>query len=337
MAISASAGPTLTYGITVSSSGATGEYNDQRAPSLNDLGSGMLDPRSQYGYGYQPGQGVFPTIMGFYNNVATVDFIPSALSTNSIALSSISALSAGAAITLTASGVGVTVVSCIIAPETGKLAGTLLCIDTPCGGSTAAYVPFGQSTAIGVWNPASVCGRGVTMQTYGNSSNDVGVWTIAGRDVYGFKVTETITASTVAMNSLKTYKYISAITAPGTLGSTGLTVGTADLYGFPMLVQGPQYVNMWFGATSSATYISANTGNHTFGSSRSVATSSGGDVRGTYASTVASNGTSMRVYMQVTPMAGANSTMSLSSYAGLNQVGPTNFYNLFGATQFSSV
>lgn len=346
MTITAQSGPAITFGITVSASGGQGEYNENRGPSLNDLGSGMLDPRAQYGYGYQPGQGQFPTIMGFYNNVATVDYVPGTISSNSLALTQVP--TAGTALTLTASGVNVTSLSCIIAPETGKVtAASVYCIDAPCGGSTNAYVAFGTSTAIGIWNPASVAGRCIAIT--GSTQNDGGMyWSVAGRDSYGFKVTEQIPGSTsgstagagITLTSKKAYKYIAAITpvnSTGTLGSTNVIVGTADTYGFPMLAQHPAYVNLWIGATSSATVITANTGNHTFGSSLPTATSTNGDVRGTYASSVASSTSSaMRVYMQVTPEVGP-ADAALSSYSGLNQISPTNTYNLFGAAQYSSI
>jgi hypothetical protein len=346
MGVTANSGPQIIYGITVSASGATGEYNDQRGPSLIDLGDGLMDPRSQYNYGYQPGQGAQTLTYGFWGQQAIVDYIPGTISSNNIALTQVPAN--GTALTLTASGVNVTSVSCIIAPETGKVVtGTLLCIDTPCGGSSAAVVAFGQSTAVGIWNPASVCGRSIAIT--GSTQNDGGMyWSIAGRDVYGFKVTEQLAGSTagstaaagITLVSKKSYKYISAITptnSTGTLGSTNVIVGTADTYGFPMLVQHPAYINLWIGATSSATFITANTGNHSFGSSLPTATSTNGDVRGTYASSVASSTAGgMRVTMFISPTIGPGAT-SLSSYAGLNQVSASNFYTLFGANQFSSV
>jgi len=70
-------------------------------------------------------------------------------------------------------------------------------------------------------------------------------WSIAGRDAYGFKITEAITGSSsglvaqVTLTSKKAYKYISQIipvNSTGTVGSTRVTVGTADTYGFPFLV-----------------------------------------------------------------------------------------------------
>lgn len=335
MAITANSGPEILFGITVSASGATTSYNDQRGPSLIDLGDGMLDPRSQFGYGYQPGQGPTNNIFGFWGQQGIVDYVPSTISSNAIAAAS-TGNGGGVALTLTATGAGITVVTSIVAPETGKLAGTLLAIDGPCGGSTAAGVSFGQSGAINIWNPNTVCGRGITIVATGA---DGGTWTIAGRDAYGFKVTEQITAANTPMTSKKAYKYISAISASTTLASTTITVGTADVYGFPLLVQHTAYTNIWWGGSSNATLVTLSTGAHVFGSSLAVATSTNGDVRGTFTSSNGSNssGTTVnRLVMFVSPSVGPGAT-SPSSVAGLNNLTPTSWYTLFGANQFSSV
>lgn len=334
MALTASAGPQVTYGITVSSSGATGEYNDSRGPTLNDLGSGLMDPRTQYGYGYNPGQPPQTQVYGFWGQTAIVDFTPNAASSNNIVLSTGQPV-AGTALVLTASGVSTTLVSCIIAPETGKLAGNLICIDTPCGGSSAATVAFGQSSAIGIWNPASVCGRCLTVSF--SSNLDTGFLTVAGRDAYGFKVTESVALTSVSTVYVtqKAFKYISAIMPCTTITSTGIMIGVSDTYGFPMLVQHSAYAQIWIGAASSATLVTTNVGNHVFGSSLATSISTGPDVRGTYKSSLVS-GSSMRVVMIISPEV-APDHVAPSSFAGLNMTSPTNFYNLFGATQFSSV
>ncbi len=321
MGITANSGPEILYGITVSASGATTSYNDQRGPSLIDLGDGMLDPRAQFGYGYQPGQGATNSIFGFYGQQGIVDYVPSTLSTNALAATS-SGTGASLPITLTATGAGITTVSCIIAPETGKLAGTLFAIDGPCGGSSAAGVSF--------------CGRCITILATGT---DTGNWTIAGRDAYGFKVTESIVAANTLMTSKKAYKYISAVNAPATLGSTGILIGTADTFGFPLLVQHPAYATIWWGGSSNATLVTLSSGGHAFGSSLATATSTNGDVRGTYSSSNISNSTGttvQRLVMQITPTVGPGA-VAPSSVAGLNNLTATSWYGLFGANQFSSV
>ena len=200
-------------------------------------------------------------------------------------------------------------------------------------------VAFGQAGTINIWNPNTVCGRAITISA--SAAGDGGTWSIAGRDVYGFKVTETISAPFAggSATSKKTYKYISSIIACTTLQSTAILVGTADTYGFPLLVQHPAYVTIWFGGSSNATLITVSTGNHTFGSSLPTATSTNGDVRGTYSTSAASNSTGTtinRLVMFVSPTVGPGAA-ALSSYSGLNQITAASWYGLFGANQFSSV
>lgn len=335
MGITANSGPEIIFGITVSASGATTSYNEHRGPSLIDLGDGMLDPRAQFGYGYQPGQGATNTIYGFYGQQAVVDYVPSTISTNALAAAS-TGNGGGVALTLTGSGAGITKVTSIVAPETGQLAGTLFAIDGPCGGSSAGGVSFGQANAIQIWNPATLGGRAITILATGA---DGGTWTIAGRDAYGFKVTEQIAAANTLMTSKKAYKYISAVNASTTLASTTIIVGTADTYGFPMLCQHSAYANIWWGASSNATLVTLSTGAHVFGSSLATATSTNGDVRGTFSASAASNSTGaapVRLVMFITPTVGVGAT-SPSSVGGLNGITANSFYGLFGASQFSSV
>lgn len=332
MTIFSNAGPFVSFGITYTASGFVTQYNEQRGPSMVDLGDGMMDPRAQYNY--DPGNSVTSQVFGFWGQQGIVDYIPSAISTNALAAAS-TGNGPGVALTLTGTGAGITKMSCITAPETGALVTSpVFCIDTACGGSSSAGVTFGSAGTINVWNPASVCGRCITILA--TAAGDGGNWTVAGRDVYGFKMTESIPAATTLMVSKKAYKYISSVIAATTLASTTILVGTADTYGFPLLVQSPAYATVWLGAVSSATLITVNAGNHAFGSSLAVATSTNGDVRGTIASSVASNGTTMRVTMFISPSVGPGAT-SPSSVGGLNNITPANFYTMFGATQFSSV
>ena len=342
MGITAVSGPGIFYGIAVGSSGNTLEYNEQRGPSLCDLGDGMLDPRMQYGYGYNVAQGVAvggtstsgPYTMGFWSNMAVVDYIPGTISTNVITTNT--SVVANTALVLTASGINASKVT-ITAPETGAST-TVICIDAPCGGSSNQGVMFGQAGTIQVWNPASVCGRGITINL--SSNLDGGTWTIAGRDVYGFKITEQLAAAST-MKSNKTYKYISQIVASTTVTSTGAIVGVQDLFGFPLYVNHPAYLNVWIGPSSGAYLVNTSTGgNHTSGSS-ATATSTTGDVRGTYASTTAtSTANAVRLVMQVTPQlqaAPSGAVPGAHANAGFGNITATSWNALFGVAQFSSV
>src|ERR1017187_6011393 len=98
MGITANSGPFLAYGVSQTSSGAVTEYNEERAPSMFDLGQGTLDPRSYFNY--DPGSGVGTQVKGFYDQTALVDYVPFAPNSSAIAASGVQPV-AGTAIALT--------------------------------------------------------------------------------------------------------------------------------------------------------------------------------------------------------------------------------------------
>lgn len=319
MGVTAFSGPVFVYGITQSASGQTTEYNEEWGPSLLDLGWATMDPR--YQLDYDPGNPVGSKVYGFDKGWAQVDYVPTTLQTSGIQTSSNSGpLTAGAAVTLaSASSALGTYATTIIAPETGQTTGTLIAID-----STAAYLAFGTGGTAALWNPAAGTGRQITLTPAGNSSNDGGSWSIAGRDLYGFKVTETISVSSQVMTSKKTYKYISSIVAATTLGSTGVGIGFNDTFGLPLLAKNTG-VNLQIRLTPTASLQYQNSSGPITLGSTATQTATSSDPRGTYASTTASNGTlRLQISMAITP----------TMIAGVT---PTDTSLLFGATQFSSV
>lgn len=318
MGVTAISGPQFVFGITQTSTGAVQEYNEERGPSLYDLGHGTMDPR--YYFNYDPGNAVGAKVYGFYSDVAMVDFVPTTLQTSAIAVSSATTITANTALALSAgsSALG-TYTTTIVAPETGLTTGSLIAID-----STAAYLAYGQSGTAVVWNPAAGTGRQITLTPAGNSSLDGGSWSIAGRDMYGLKMTETIAASSQAMTSRKAFKYVSSVVATTTVGSTGVGVGFNDTFGLPLLAKNTgQTLQIRLTPTASLQYGNSSGGITTGSTATQTATSS--DPRGTYASTTASNGTlRMQIIQTITPAMAAG-------------VSATDVSLMFGATHFSSV
>lgn len=338
MSIIAYSGPIVSFGTVLTSTsgdGITGqdlEHNDQRAPAFADLGDALLDPRQAYSY--QPGSAVTVKSLGFYNNTGTVDYVPVASSaalnvfvTSTQTSSGLSTFTIPSTLGSSATGIYTTT---IIAPETGKASGTLLAID-----STAAYVTFGSAGTMAAWNPGAGTGRAVVITT--SSSGDAGTFTIAGRDMYGYKMTETLALSQGSSNSSgytitgqKAFKYLSSITNTTTPTSTSISIGVSDRFGFPLAVP---YVGLnaqvgliatAFGSTVSIA-ASPSSVNTLLASTAATQTSTTPDVRGTYKSTTATNGT-IRLQMLVTPAASAAAAIT-----------STNFAPFFGAAQFSSV
>ena len=334
MTITAFSGPVGQFGTVQTSSAGTGilgldfEHNEQRGPMFSDLGDSMMDPR--VAYSYQPGQGASRLFMNFYNNVATVDYVPltingSAILTSSYGSSGVTTFSIPSSLGVSSNGI---ITTTIIAPETGKVTGTLLAID-----STAAYLTFGSAASECMWNPAAGTGRCVSITT--SSTTDAGVFTISGRDMYGYKMTETLAlsqgtsnSSGVTITSQKAFKYISSITNTTTPASTGVSIGFTDHYGMPLYVPYAG-LNAQVGLNSSANnsaVVPLSTTNFILPlASTATATSTTADVRGIFESTTASNGV-VRLQMLVTPTAVAA--------AGITS---TNVAPFFGATQFSSV
>ena len=331
MGITAISGPHLVYGQLVgnSTTGLTGtsppdSYNSQRAPSVFDLGTAMGDPRAAYSY--QPGSAVSTKLFGFYGNVGLVDFVPTTLSASALVANSV--VSSGVTTyTITASSSLGTYSTTIIAPETGQATGTLIAID-----STAAYLSFSNDGTVNMWNPGAGTGRTISITT--SSSGDAGTYSIYGRDMYGYKMTETLAISQGTTNSSgytikgqKAFKYISSITNTTTPTSTGVSIGLTDTYGFPFkIAYNGVNVQVAVAATLFSTgSVFLSTATTVIGSTVATQTSTTPDVRGTWASSVASNGT-VRIQMQVTPSASAIAAIT-----------STNVSPLFGGTQFSSI
>lgn len=127
--------------------------------------------------------------------------------------------------------------------------------------------------------------RAVTLSGAQTSAAAVDV-TITGLDDYRVPVTQTLSSplSTALVTTTKTFRYISSVaTAGNTVGT--VSVGTADVFGFPYVVNNWGDVRITWNsitATASTGFVAA--------VATSPATAYTGDVRGTYAvQTTASN------------------------------------------------
>jgi hypothetical protein len=111
--------------------------------------------------------------------------------------------------------------------------------------------------------------------------------TVSGFDYYGQAMSEAITSSvavSTAVSGKKAFYLVSSITTSGATG-TALTVGTTDILGLPVRVTNVAYVasvksNSTL-AQDTGTFVAADT---------ATATTTTGDVRGTYTPATASDG-----------------------------------------------
>lgn len=109
--------------------------------------------------------------------------------------------------------------------------------------------------------------------------------TIFGTDFYGLPQTETITFNgTTTVNGRKAFLSITRVSVSAALAGNA-SVGTADIFGLPFRVANRNYaITGWNGAIVT-------TGTFTAADATSPATSTTGDVRGTFAVPDAANGT----------------------------------------------
>jgi hypothetical protein len=111
--------------------------------------------------------------------------------------------------------------------------------------------------------------------------------TVSGFDVYGQAMSEAITSSaavSTAVNGLKAFYLVTSVSVSGATG-TALTVGTTNVLGCPVRVANIAYV-----ASVKSNNALAQDGGSFIAADTATATTTTGDVRGTYTPATASNG-----------------------------------------------
>lgn len=279
MTISAFSGPFVSFPETNTSSLV--QSNPEGGPSMFNHGIALLDPRAPFTY--QPGQNFGKQVSGWLSlNCQTIDQVPQTATINNIVISS--GATASVAMTLVAANTtGITVSSQVVNALTGQLVTGLLALD-----SAMTTFGFGSANTIQIWDPTKAISRNIRISANGNDTSVV--FTIRGYDLYGFPLTEAITGAngtsgTASIASgVKAFKYIASVTPSANSGSTGVTVGTGDVIGLPLRADRFSELTAWLGNTA----VVASTG-FTAGVT-TAATSTSGDVRGTYALQTGSNG-----------------------------------------------
>lgn len=165
-----------------------------------------------------------------------------------------------------------------------------------------AVIPFGSNLGIRLYNPATMLARNVRITT---AAGDTAVYTVRGFDMYGYPMSEAITAAGAStVSGKKAFKYITSVTPVGTVGAT-ITVGTGDVFGFPLFSAAftDVFIN-WNNAAIIATtgYLAGVT---------TVATTTTGDTRGTYNVQSASDNTKRLYITQSPPPTNVGSTVGL--------------------------
>ncbi len=212
------------------------------------------------------------------------------------------------------SGTGVTTNTTIVGFGTGTGGVGTYIVDTPqtvtsttitgtAGINGVPRIPFGSNGAVSLYNQLCMLGRNVRITT---AAGDTAVYTVLGYDIYGYPMSEAITANgATTVSGKKAFKYIASVTPVGTVGATA-SVGTGDVFGFPLFSNTFQDVAInWAAAniTSSTGYLA--------GVPTTPATTTTGDVRGTYGVQSASDNSKRLVISQSPPPTVIGSTTGL--------------------------
>lgn len=288
MTVVAYTGPLVTVPSNPLGSIGTGSANQnpQSAPNFWLHGDALIDPR--YPFTYYPGNDNAEKVYGWYaSECQVINAVPSTLSATNIA----GTQAAATTMTLVSStGSGITVSVSITRADTGATVTGLLAIDTAMAGQS-----YGQDATFNVWDPTKAISRNVRITSAGDDSGKT--FTVTGYDLYGYPMSEAITGANAGVASgAKAFKYISSITCSATPAGN-ISAGTGDVIGLPLRSD-------YFGDVRivyNSAVITASTG-YTAAVTTSPATTTTGDVRGTYALQTASNN-SRRLQVFISPPA----------------------------------
>lgn len=321
MALTALGGPLIVFGRPGgAAANAAGpyvtDYDPDQGPSPIDVGVGLLDPRLGYflggnAFGSSGGETcayIFQSSGGY----VALDQAPSTASNTNIAAAA--NVTNGTAMTLvSSSGAGITVpTAATTILNTGNVVpSTALIID-----SAPTWITFGQNKTIAVMDPRTCLSRCIAIN--GSASAAGGAFACVYYDLYGVLTHETIThpGGNVVQNGKKAAKFVVSIT-PQFTDAHNYSVGTADIFGLPLRADEFCFAQLFW----NNALMTANTG-FTAADATSPATATTGDVRGTYATQSASDGTKkLQAFIGIPPWNALDST-------------PGAYVGRFGVTQF---
>jgi hypothetical protein len=166
-------------------------------------------------------------------------------------------------------------------------------------GVSNVRIPFGQLGSVEMWNPGAMTARAVSI--LGVTSGSGGAFLVSGYDIYGYPMTETITAGAGAgtTNGKKAFKYIASV-VPQFTNAFNYSVGTTDIYGLPFRTDTFADLMINYSASLNPALITATTGYTAAVTTTATATT--GDVRGTYALQTAAATATNRLFVRQMPL-----------------------------------
>ena len=167
----------------------------------------------------------------------------------------------------------------------------------------SCLVPYGYasgSPSVLLWNPQALIGRAVQITV--PASGTYALATVSGYDIYGYPMVEAITLSGAgSYQGKKAFRYIRSIVLSGGTpdSAKAYTADTTDVFGLPLRSDnfGDIAVNSAAGSMTLITGITAAT-SYLPSDRTSPATTTTGDVRGTYAAFTSSTGANKLVIRQ---------------------------------------
>ena len=296
MAVTSLAGPLIV--------GPAGSGNSTAIPVTPDIGPQqffggfcLVDPRFPYQGGAGTENNALMSVgVGISGGYLVCDQAPSTKAVNNIATAA--ATVSGTAVTLVSStGAGVTVTATATTiPQTGNtvVKGALALDGAP------GLVNFGTCKSTAVADPAKNLSRVVRITASSGAAG--GAFIVAGNDLYGFPMTEKITAASspsgaTSTSGKKAFKFVRTV-VPSFTDTFSYAIGTDDVFGFPITVNTFPYATVgWAGSI-----LAASTG--FVAAVSTTASNTTGDVRGTYAVQSAANGTiTLQMFISVSPAA----------------------------------
>ena len=152
--------------------------------------------------------------------------------------------------------------------------------------------------------------------TVTSGGNDTGIaFLIKGYDIYGQPMSQLLTgASGAAATTTKAFYSVISITPNGAVATTA-EAGTSDTFGLPVALTDKGYVpNIGW-----ANVLGNDTGTLTT-AVITTATTTTGDVRGTYVTSSASNGTNRLIITQILPATQAGPSATAAAVLGVQQI-----------------
>jgi len=175
------------------------------------------------------------------------------------------------------------------APVAAGTSGSQLTITAALGSATndaitGSQIGFGSAQTISLWNPQALSARAVSVTPVSATPTASITFTVSGFDIYGYPMSEVISLTTsstqnTAVNGKKAFKYITSV-IPSVTDTVTYSVGTTNIFGLPLRSDnfGDLLINQ--SASVNPAVVTANSGY--VAAVTTYATSTTGDVRGTY-------------------------------------------------------